>query len=78
MVTSTEQSYQKLIKRIANNIKTIRKSKGLSQVQMEKFGFDLRNYQRIESGSHSPSLFTLFKIAEALNIELSDLLKKPS
>lgn len=78
MVTSTEQSYQKLLQRIANNIKAIRKSKGLSQAQMEKFGFDLRNYQRIESGCHSPSLFTLFKIADALNVELADLMKKPT
>jgi len=72
-VASIENSYNKLVKKIALNIKAARKSKGFSQKNMEKFGFDLRNYQRIESGEHSPSLFTLFKIARALEVSLAAL-----
>ncbi|WP_373999713.1 hypothetical protein [Bdellovibrio bacteriovorus] len=39
---------------------------------MEDFGFDLRNYQRLEAGNHSPSLYTLHKLALAFRVEISD------
>ncbi|KYG64601.1 hypothetical protein AZI85_04105 [Bdellovibrio bacteriovorus] len=58
--------------RIAVNIKRIRKNKGLSQRNMEDFGFDLRNYQRLEAGNHSPSLYTLHKLALAFRVEISE------
>lgn len=73
MAYSLEELYKKKIKKIASNIKNTRNAKGYTQAQMEKFGFDLRNYQRLESGEHSPSLFTLFKLSKAFNIELSEL-----
>ncbi|WP_367276427.1 helix-turn-helix domain-containing protein [uncultured Bdellovibrio sp.] len=63
------------MKRIAENIKKIRKSKGLSQRNMEDYGFDLRNYQRLEAGSHSPSLYTLHKLSIAFRVEISEFLK---
>ncbi|WP_413613216.1 helix-turn-helix domain-containing protein [Bdellovibrio sp. HCB-110] len=63
------------MRRIAENIKKIRKSKGLSQRNMEDFGFDLRNYQRLEAGSHSPSLYTLHKLSIAFRVEISEFLK---
>ncbi|KYG62751.1 hypothetical protein AZI87_15835 [Bdellovibrio bacteriovorus] len=58
--------------RIAVNIKRIRKNKGLSQRNMEDFGFDLRNYQRLEAGNHSPSLYTLHKLSLAFRVEISE------
>ncbi|KHD89388.1 MAG: hypothetical protein OM95_03180 [Bdellovibrio sp. ArHS] len=61
--------------RIAENIKRIRKAKGLSQRKMEDFGFDLRNYQRLEAGDHSPSLYTLHKLAVAFRVEISEFFK---
>lgn len=73
MAYSLEDSYRKRVRQIAQNIKTARNAKGYTQAQMEKFGFDLRNYQRLESGEHSPSLFTLFKLSKAFNVDLSDL-----
>ncbi|WP_374080443.1 hypothetical protein [Bdellovibrio bacteriovorus] len=42
---------------------------------MEDFGFDLRNYQRLEAGSHSPSLYTLHKLSIAFRVEISEFLK---
>ncbi len=75
MMASIEVKYDKVLRRIADNIKKIRKSKGLSQRQMEDHGFDLRNYQRLEAGNHSPSLYTLHKLSVAFRMDISEFLK---
>ncbi len=75
MAKSLEEKYQKQLKTIARNIKAARNAKGISQTKVTQFGFDVRNYQRLESGEHSPSLFTLFKIAESFDVSLQDLMK---
>ncbi|WII73379.1 helix-turn-helix transcriptional regulator [Bdellovibrio sp. 22V] len=75
MASSIETKYDKVLKRIAKNIKELRKAQGLSQRNMEAFGFDLRNYQRLEAGKHSPSVYTLHKLAVAFRVDISDLLK---
>jgi transcriptional regulator with XRE-family HTH domain len=74
-VASLETKYEKLLGKIAFNIKRIRKSKKLSQNDMTAFGFDLRNYQRLEAGSHSPSLYTLHKLAVSFKVEIAEFLK---
>ena len=71
-MASIEQKFDKLLLRISGNIKRIRKAKGMPQRKMEEFGFDLRNYQRLEAGKHSPSLFTLHKLANAWKIDISE------
>ncbi|MEN0059017.1 MAG: helix-turn-helix transcriptional regulator [Bdellovibrio sp.] len=72
---SIETKYDKLLMKIAENIKRVRKSQGLSQRNMESFGFDLRNYQRLEAGTHSPSLYTLHKLSVALRVDISEFLE---
>lgn len=42
---------------------------------MTAFGFDLRNYQRLEAGNHSPSLYTLHKLSVSLKVEMSEFLR---
>ncbi|WP_157684765.1 helix-turn-helix domain-containing protein [Bdellovibrio bacteriovorus] len=72
---SLDLKYDKLLIRIAANIKSLRKAQGLSQRNMEAFGFDLRNYQRLEAGHHSPSLYTLHKLALAFRVDISEIIK---
>lgn len=72
---SVEIKYEKLLKSVASNLKRIRKTKNLSQANMEKFGFDLRNYQRLESGQHSPSLFTLHKLSVTFKVDIEEFFK---
>jgi transcriptional regulator with XRE-family HTH domain len=71
-VASIETKYNKLLAKIAKNIKKIRETKGLLQREMEDHGFDLRNYQRLESGEHSPSLYTLHKLSAAFKVDITD------
>lgn len=67
----TEKAF---IKNVCTNIRQTRMSKGMSQVDLANAcDFDRQNMQRIESGKTSPTLKTLFKIAKALDVSVSDL-----
>lgn len=67
---------KQLLKKLALKIKQLRTAKGLSQNQ---FGLEIEmeksNVSRLESGSVSPKITTLNKIAKALDVSLSDLVK---
>ena len=60
--------YNRLLRKVAGNIKRLRKKRGLTQEEMTRFGFNYRHYQRVESGKQNLSLFTLQKIAAALKV----------
>lgn len=65
-----------LLKTIGKRIQEIRKSKGYSQVDLVgkiEGRIDTTNISRIESGRTNPTVFTLHRIAEALEISLSEL-----
>jgi transcriptional regulator with XRE-family HTH domain len=69
-----------LLKNIGKNIKTIREHKGLTQVDLVgkiDGDIDTTNISRIESGRTNPTIYTLQRIANALEVELSDLIKIP-
>lgn len=58
---------------LGRRIKALRKLKGLSQEKLsEKINIDSKNLSRIETGRGFPSLDTLEKIANALDIETKD------
>lgn len=63
----------KLIRRIANNIRRLRIERGLTQEDMEQFGFGVRWYQRFESGKHVMSLPTLDRLSRAFKVDIVDL-----
>ena len=65
-----------LLKKVGNNIKKIREAKGLAQVDLAvkmQGSIYVTNISRIESGRTNPTLFTLYRIAEALEIKISEL-----
>ena len=62
---------------VGKRIKDIRESKGISQVELVgrmQGEIDPTNISRIESGRTNPTLFTLFRISQALEVKLTDLL----
>jgi len=64
------------IKKIGHQIKTFRKSQGLTQFDLAiKSGMEENALQRIETGRTNPTIKTLLKITEALNIEMFELFK---
>ncbi|MBX2988322.1 MAG: helix-turn-helix transcriptional regulator [Bdellovibrionaceae bacterium] len=74
---SNEEEYAILIKHIADNIRGQRKKNGFTQAQMADFGFDIKNYQKLEYGKHQFSLHTVFRLAMAFNCRIEDLINEP-
>lgn len=73
---SIEDDYDNLIKKIASNIRTQRKRCGLTQADMAEFGFDVKNYQKIEYGNHHFSLHTVFRLARAFGCSVESLVNE--
>lgn len=71
---SEESAYEQLIKIIAQNIRQKRIDLGLTQSDMENFGFQLKNYQKIEYASHHFSLHTVFRLSRAFKCPITDLI----
>jgi transcriptional regulator with XRE-family HTH domain len=71
----TLMSSRQFQKQVAGRIKQRRLARGLLQKDLEKFGYSLRHYQKIESGELNLTLKTLFKISQALNTEVTDFIK---
>lgn len=60
---------------IAKNIKEMRSSRGLTQLELaNKATISANSYARIERGEVSPSLETFQKLVKALDIKSSDIL----
>lgn len=62
-------------KRVGDNIKVIRRQRGLKQEQLAEMAkMDFSSINEIENGKRNPSLKTLNKIARALKVSPKDLL----
>ena len=69
-------SDKEFIRKLGKNISSIRKSKGIKQIDLAyACDFEKQNMQRIEAGKTNPTIKTLLKIAEALEVTVIDLLK---
>ena len=60
---------------IGNNIKKIRKEKGLQQKQVAlELGLDQSNYNKIENSKREPSIDVLNKLANLFGVSVDDIL----
>ncbi len=67
-----------ILKIIGQNIKKIRTEKGLTQVDLVgkiEAQIDTTNISRIEKGRTNATVYTLFRISQALEVPLSDICK---
>lgn len=65
---------EQLQKIIGNRIRFLRESKGISQqVLAAMCNFEKGNMSRIEAGRTNPTLTTLYKISQALEIKITDI-----
>ncbi len=74
-MSSMEKS--EILKKIGKKIQEIRLNRGLTQVELVgkiEGEIDTTNISRIEAGRTNPTVYTLFRIAEALEVRLNDLL----
>jgi transcriptional regulator with XRE-family HTH domain len=62
------------LKKLGRNIQRLRTEKGISQVELGyKCDFEKSSMSRIEAGGTNPTILTLKKIADALYINLEEL-----
>ena len=62
--------------KLGKNIKRIRERKEMSQGDIcRALGFDRAQMSNIESGKGNPTLATIEKIAQALDVAIEDLIK---
>lgn len=71
---SLEKEYAKFLVKLSENIKSLRVERGYTQEDMTQFGFNYRHYQKLESGSHSPSLSTLFRLSVIFKVNINEML----
>ena len=70
---------EELLKDLGERIRTIRKEKGITQLQLaHSIGKDQQSIQRLEAGNINPSYIYLKEIADGLSITLLELLQSPA
>jgi len=70
-----EKSEVEYLKKLGKRIKTIRKEKSVKQVDLA-YACDIekQSMSRIEAGNTNPSVLLLRKIAEILDVKITELL----
>ena len=65
---------KKILVKIGQNIRALRQQREMSQQMLASLcDFEKSNMSRIEAGRSNVTVFTLYKIAKALNASLSEL-----
>ena len=75
-MSSMEKS--ELLKKIGKNVQGLRLNKHMKQVDLAakiQGDIDTTNISRIESGRTNPTIYTLYRIAVALEVSLTDLIE---
>ena len=68
--------YDRVLKALGNRIRALRKSRGLTQVELARRA-GLYEVGKIERGESNPSFLTLVKIARTLEVDLVTLFALP-
>lgn len=77
--SSSEQSAAPASRRIAKNLRSIRKTRNISQSQLAKAsGLPKSTINHIETGESSPSVDSVEKLASALGVSIEELLSTPA
>lgn len=77
MPNMSSMNKSELLKNVGKNVQKLRQIKGLSQVDLVgkiEGNIDTTNISRIETGRTNPTIYTLFRISEALGVSLQELL----
>lgn len=74
----TGMTDDELAKVIADNVRAARTARDMTQgVLSDKTGIAVPHISRLEKGGHLPSVATLKKVAEALEVPICSLLDRP-
>ena len=63
---------------VGSNVRRLRKAAGVSQAELaNRMGVDRAYVSGLELGQRNPTVITLWHLAQALNVRLSDLVSGP-
>ncbi|HYD12865.1 MAG TPA: helix-turn-helix transcriptional regulator [Allosphingosinicella sp.] len=63
---------------VGSNFARVRREKGLTQEQVaERSGFSQQYLSGLERGRRNPTIVSLYELAQALEVDYLDLLKRP-
>jgi len=75
---NNEEAFSSFLKIIGSNVQRFRLTEGFTQNFLaEKSGVSRSSIANLENGRAAVSLYSMFLIAKALRIEISDLISKP-
>lgn len=64
-----------VLKKLGNRIRSIREEKGISQANLGRLcDIEPQNMYRIEVGRANATVYTLMRVASALNVKVRDLI----
>lgn len=64
---------------VGSNVRRLRKAAGVSQAELaNRMGVDRAYVSGLELGQRNPTVITLWHLAQALNVRLSDLVSSPA
>ena len=70
------KSKKQITEEVGNSIREARENTGISQEQLSADAGLYRTYVgHIEVGLYTPSIYTLYKLAKALKLQVKDLIK---
>ena len=70
-----EKEDAEYLKKLGKRIKTLRKEKGIKQVDLAySCDIEKQSMSRLEAGNTNPSILLLMKIAQLLDLTVSELL----
>lgn len=74
---SFANDYSKKYRAIGSNIRMVRETTGISQTELaNRVGSNKSAISRYENGTQTPSLNTLMRMADAMDVDLADLIKE--
>lgn len=74
---SFANDYSEKYRAIGSNIRMVRETTGISQTELaNRVGTNKSAISRYENGTQTPSLNTLMRVADAMSVDLVDLIKE--
>jgi transcriptional regulator with XRE-family HTH domain len=68
----SDKGFIQLTQAFAKNLKKIRLKADLTQEEMLSKGFNVRHYQRLESGKSAPTLYTIYRLSKIFKVRVTD------
>ena len=72
MSSTSHVTQESVLYAFGRRLQRLRKARNLRQLDMGDFGLNYKYYQRLELGQVNPTLLTLYRVATALGVSVSD------